>query len=72
MKKEVKVSDIIALAKQAVEIYNIDMVTGNYDAARMVRHRIDTYQSIIISLAVDPCVDFKNKCEEIHKEIWGE
>ena len=72
MKNTVKVSDIIALAKQAVEIYNIDMNNGNYDAARMVKHRIDSYQSIIITLAVGACVDFHNKCEEIRKEIWGE
>ena len=72
MKKTVKVSDIIVLAKREVEYYNMHMKKGNYDVARMVRHRIDSYQSIIMTLAVGVCEDFDEKWEEIYNEIWGE
>lgn len=71
MKKTVKVKDIIELAKQEVYNYNKFMVDSKYEVARMVRHRIDSYQSIIMVLAVGVCKDFDNKWEEIHKEIWG-
>ena len=72
MKKTVKVKDIIELARREVFYYNNYMNNGKYEIARMVRHRIDSYQSIIMVLAVGACVDFDNKWEEIYNEIWGE
>ena len=72
MKKTVKVEDIIRLAKSEVRDYNKYMSEGKYGIARIVHHRIDSYQSIIMVLAVGHCKDFDEKWEEIHKEIWGE
>lgn len=72
MKKTVKVEDIISLAKQEVTMYNRFILDEKYDAARMLEYRIQSYQSIIMVLAVGDCKDFNNKWEEIHKQIWGE
>lgn len=72
MKKTVKVEDIISLARHEVRIYDKLIIEGKYETARIVEHRIDSYQSIIMILAVGDCKDFTNKWEEIHKEIWGE
>ena len=72
MKKTVKVEDIIRLAKSEVRDYNKYMSEGKYEIANMVHHRIDSYQTIIMVLAVGSCEDFDEKWEEIYKEIWGE
>lgn len=72
MKKAVKVSAIIALAKKEVEFYNTYIENGKYDAARTVRHRIEAYQTVIMVLAVADYVHFNEKWEEIYKQIWGE
>ena len=72
MKKTVKVEDILTLAKQDVVLYHLLMNDGNYEVATMVEHRIQSFQSIIMILAVGDCKDYDNKREEIHKEIWGE
>lgn len=72
MKKKIKVEDIIRLAKSEVREYNKYMIEGTYEIARMIHHRIDSYQTIIMVLAVGSCEDFDEKWEEIYKEIWGE
>lgn len=72
MKKTVKVEDIIRLAKSEVRDYNKYMSEGKYEIAHMVHHRIDSFQTIIMVLAVSSCEDFDEKWQEIHKEIWGE
>ena len=72
MKKTVKVEAIIRLAKSEVRDYNKYMSEGEYELAHMIRHRIDSYQTIIMILAVGSCEDFDEKWEQINKEIWGE
>lgn len=71
MENTVKVEDIIRLAKIEVRDYNKYMSVGKYEIAHMVHHRIDSYQTIIMVLALSSCEDFDEKWEEIHKEIWG-
>lgn len=72
MKKTVKVEDIIRLAKSEVRDYNKYMGEGKYEIAIRVQNRIDSYQTIIMVLAVGSREDFNEKWEEIYKEIWGE
>lgn len=72
MKKTVKVEDIIALARKEVIYHNKYMDCGEYELARMTRNRIDSYQSIIMALAVGSSEDFNEKWEEVYKQIWDE